>query len=84
MGIIRDMIDPFLRSRSLVIGLSRSDYYKLQMIADDLNELADGEYEFTPELIASRVMKTFIDEAYRDSTKRIVKAILPEARVRRR
>ncbi|KRE25866.1 hypothetical protein [Paenibacillus sp. Soil522] len=74
MGILRNIIEPYMRYRSLIIGLKRNDYQKLQMIADDLNEHVQGEYEFTPELIASRVMKTFIDEAYSDSTKRIVKA----------
>ncbi|CAM4043936.1 hypothetical protein L1N85_19560 [Paenibacillus alkaliterrae] len=78
MSLIRNFIDPYLRYRSLVIGLKRNDFQKLQMIADDLNEVQD-EYVFTPEIIASRVMKTFIDQAYADSTKRIVKAILPEA-----
>lgn len=84
MGIIRKFIDPYLQYRSLLIGLKRNDYNKLQMIADDLNEHVKGEFEFTPEIIASRVMKTFIDEAYADSTKRIVKAILPEASAARR
>lgn len=84
MGIIRKFIDPYLQYRSLLIGLKRNDFQKLQMIADDLNEHVNGEYEFTPEIIASRVMKTFIDEAYADSTKRIVKAILPETAAMRR
>lgn len=79
MSLIRDFLDPYLKYRSLVIGLKRNDFQKLQMIADDLNDQVQGEYEFTPEIIASRVMKTFIDQAYADSTRRIVKAILPEA-----
>lgn len=81
MSLIRKIIEPYLMYRSLLIGLKRNDFAKLQMIADDLNDHVQGEYEFTPEIIASRVMKTFIDEAYADSTRRIVKAILPEARV---
>lgn len=78
----RDFIDPYLKLRSLMVTLKRNDYAKLQMIADDLNEYSE-EFEFTPEILAARVIKTFIDEAYSDTTKQIVEAVLPEATVRR-
>ncbi|QAY67296.1 hypothetical protein [Paenibacillus protaetiae] len=77
MGIFSEFIDPYLKYRSLVIGLKRAEYQKLQKIADALNDHMDEDL-FTPENIASRVVKTFIDEAYADSTKRIVQAIVPE------
>jgi flagellar basal body P-ring protein FlgI len=85
MGIFREFFEPMIKRKTLVISLKRSDYYKLQMIADDINEHSgDEDYVFTPEVIANQVMKTFIDEAYQDSTRRIVKAILPEVHKRRR
>jgi hypothetical protein len=49
--MLRNIIEPYMRYRSLIIGLKRNDYQKLQIIADDLNEHVQGEYEFTPELI---------------------------------
>jgi creatinine amidohydrolase len=37
------------------------------MLADDLNEHLDTDVEITPEIIASRVLEVFIDQAYEDS-----------------
>lgn len=64
--------------------LTRSEYYQLQMICEAINEKIDAEYEVTPDMIATKVLKTFISESFEDSTKKIVKQIIPEMRMRRK
>lgn len=86
MGIIGKMIELWLERNQdpedynylMSIQLSRSDYYKLQMVSDDLNKADEMPYRMTPEILATKVVRTFIREAYRDSTKRITQKLLPE------
>jgi transcriptional regulatory protein LevR len=72
------MAEHSLKRKSLLVYLSRNDYYRLQMLADDLNEHLDTDVEITPEIIASRVLEVFIDQAYEDSVKKIAKRLIPE------
>jgi hypothetical protein len=81
---VKDVLIQTLRYRSVVAKLSRSDFYKLQMISEAINENVDVEYEVTPDLIAAKVLETFIQESFEDSTNRIVKRVIPEARIRKR
>lgn len=69
--------------RLISFRIKRHSHYQLQMICDAINEKIDVEYEITPEMLSSRVMQTFIDEAFSDSTSRIVDAIVPELRIQR-
>ncbi|MFX3643554.1 MAG: hypothetical protein ACE3L7_33685 [Candidatus Pristimantibacillus sp.] len=69
--------------RLISFRIKRHSHYQLQMICDAINEKIDVEYEITPEMLSSRVMQTFIEEAFSDSTSRIVDAIVPELRTKR-
>lgn len=80
----KEMFVESLRHRSVFSKLSRSDYYKLQMLCEAINKNVDADYEVTPDMIATRVLETFIQESFEDSTNRLVKKILPEARIKRR
>lgn len=69
--------------RLISFRIKRHSHYQLQMICDAINEKIDVEYEITPEMLSSRVMQTFIEEAFSDSTSRIVDAIVPELKTKR-
>ncbi|WP_145950123.1 hypothetical protein [Paenibacillus sp. Y412MC10] len=68
----------------LSFRMSRHSHYQLQLICDAINSRLDEEYELTPEMITSRVMETFVEEAFADSTNRIVDSILPEMKKKKR
>ncbi|GAA0853900.1 hypothetical protein ABER99_20075 [Paenibacillus glucanolyticus] len=70
--------------KEVTYRMHRHRYYQLQMICDAINERIDVDYELTPEVITSRVMETFCEEAFSDSTNRIVAAIVPELKKKRR
>jgi hypothetical protein len=77
MGIF-DYITQQSKNRSLLVQLTRSDHYKLQMICDDLNENVEMDFEITPEFIASKILKTFIDQSYNDATQKMTRCLMPE------
>ncbi|MDQ6422666.1 hypothetical protein RB620_24845 [Paenibacillus sp. LHD-117] len=81
---IKQIFGSMFKTRTVLIPVSRSDYYKLQMICEGVNQSVDADDELTPDIIAGRVLSTFIREAYEDSTNRIVHQIVPEARYHRR
>ncbi|WP_141505080.1 hypothetical protein [Paenibacillus luteus] len=83
MGLWKDMFIESLKHRTVMSRLSRSDYYKLKMICEAINENVDADHEVTPEIIGTRVLETFIRESFQDSTNRIVKKVIPEARKRK-
>lgn len=83
MGVFKDLLLQSLQHRTVVVKLTRSDYYKLQMICEAVNEHVALDEELTPDLIATRVLETFILQSFEDSTSRIVKGIVPEVRKRR-
>ncbi|MDN4106659.1 hypothetical protein [Paenibacillus polymyxa] len=72
------------RYRVITFRISRVSHYQLQMICDAINKRVNTEYEITPEMITSRVMETFIEEAFSDSTNRIAECIVPELKRKRR
>ncbi|WP_101809525.1 hypothetical protein [Paenibacillus pasadenensis] len=78
MGLIRDLWNETVRFRTVTATLPRSEYYKLQLICDSINDHTDVEYEVTPDMIAERVLQTFISEAYEDGTSRLIRRLLPE------
>ncbi|MBW5449350.1 hypothetical protein GE107_25315 [Cohnella sp. CFH 77786] len=82
-ALLKEIFVQSLKHRTVVLRLSRSDYYKLQMICEALNETVPAEHEVNPEIIGTRVLETFIRESFQDSTNRIVKQVIPEARKRR-
>jgi hypothetical protein len=85
MRVIINYISQLIKYRSVLCKLSRSDYYKLEMICDDVNKrISNPEQHITPDIIATEVLCTFIDDSYADSTKRIVNLIMPELRYIRR
>lgn len=69
--------------RTITYRISRSGHYHLQMICDAINKKVDIEYELTPEMITTRVMETFVEEAFSDSTNKIISSIVPELRKKR-
>jgi len=79
-ALLKEMFVQSLKYRTVMLRLTRSDYYKLQMICEALNETVPAEHEVNPEIIGTRVMETFIRESFQDSTNRIVKHVIPEAR----
>lgn len=83
MGMLKDIFVQSLKNRTVIFQLSRSDYFKLQMICDSLNEKLSTEHEITPDMIATRVVETFIQDSFEDSTNRIVKKVLPDSRNRK-
>lgn len=68
------------KTRVAVVTLSRSDHYKLMMLAEDLTNHPDTKYEIDVDYLATRVVKTFIQEAYGDSTDKLVKRVIPDIR----
>lgn len=80
MGIFSDYFVQSLKYRNVMCRLSRSNHYKLKMICEAINENVDVEYQVTPEMIGTRVLETFIHDAFQDSTNRIVKRVIPEVR----
>lgn len=67
-----------IKRKSMLIYLGRSDYYKLKMLADDLNEQLDFEEELTPEIIATRVIEVFIEETFDGNVKKVAKRLVPD------
>jgi hypothetical protein len=80
LSFIKDIIVESFRNRIVNIKLSRSDYYKLLMICEAINEKVDIEYEVTPDMIASRVLEKFIEQSFEDSTNKLVNQIIPDVR----
>lgn len=80
MSFIKDIIVESFRNRIVNIKLSRSDYYKLLMICEAINEKVDVEYEVTPDMIATRVLEKFIEQSFEDSTNKLVNQIIPDVR----
>jgi hypothetical protein len=80
LSFIKDIIVESFRNRIVNIKLSRSDYYKLLMICEAINEKVDVEYEVTPDMIASRVLEKFIEQSFEDSTNKLVNQIIPDVR----
>lgn len=81
---LEHMVSQLFKNKTILTTISRSDFYKLQMICEAVNQNVNADDELTPDIIATRVLETFIREAFEDSTNRIVRQILPEARGRRR
>jgi hypothetical protein len=80
LSFIKDIIVESFRNRIVNIKLSRSDYYKLLMICEAINEKVDVEYEVTPDMIATRVLEKFIEQSFEDSTNKLVNQIIPDVR----
>jgi hypothetical protein len=80
LSFLKDIIVESFRNRIVNIKLSRSDYYKLLMICEAINEKVDVEYEVTPDMIASRVLEKFIEQSFEDSTNKLVNQIIPDVR----
>lgn len=81
---VREWVKENTKFRVISFRMRRHSYYQLQLICDAINERVDVEYELTPDMITSRVMETFVEEAFSDSTNRIVDAIVPELKKKRR
>lgn len=79
MSTIKKVISEYLKNKDVITTLSRSDYHKLKMLCEAINESIHViEYEVTVDLIVTRVIETFIQDHFEDSTTRIVKRILPD------
>lgn len=79
-----DLWNETFKHRNVILTIARSDYYKLKMICEAVNENVPSDYELTPDLICTRVLETFIQESFEDSTDKIMKQIMPNARRRKR
>ncbi|MBL4952163.1 hypothetical protein JK635_08050 [Neobacillus sp. YIM B02564] len=73
-----DWIEDKRKNRTMVVKLSRSDHHKLQLIADDLNEYVQSNFDITPEFVATRVLEVFVEQAYGDSVKKVTRRIMSD------
>lgn len=79
MGLIKDIIKDSFKTRYVNCKLSRSDYYKLVVICEAINDRVDADYEVTPEMIGTLVLQKWIDQSFEESTNKLLKQIVPEA-----
>jgi hypothetical protein len=64
------------KNKTIYVQIPKVDYYKLQLICEDLNKHIDADVELTPEAIAARVIHTFVEEAYMESAKKMTKKLM--------
>ncbi|WCK53813.1 hypothetical protein PP175_21220 [Aneurinibacillus sp. Ricciae_BoGa-3] len=78
MGIFYDLFQESRKTKSLLVKLSRADYYRYTLICESMNKSLNNEYDITPEMLATRILETFIEDAYEDSTNKMAKRLLSD------
>lgn len=78
MGIFYDLFQQSRKTKTILVKLSRADHYRYTLICEALKKSLKNEYEITPEMLATRILETFIEEAYEDSTHKMAKRLLSD------
>ncbi|MFE8701000.1 hypothetical protein ACFYKX_10260 [Cytobacillus sp. FJAT-54145] len=75
---VADFMEYRRKHKTILVKMSRSSHYKLQLICDDLNEHVEDDFKVTPELLAARVLDVFVNQAFDDNVKKLAKQLLPD------
>jgi hypothetical protein len=78
VGLFYDLLQESKRTKTYHIKLSRSDSYRFKLICEAMNKTLKPDYVITTEMLATRILETFIEDAYEDSTNKMAKRLLSE------